>query len=403
MAVYRSKPTRRRTAGGSSPLTDRSFLVVLAGCLVAAFVIIAVVVAVAGAGGSSQSPSQSHPQSPSETSEVDAPADADAPAEADPTGDSRHVTLTFAGDCTLGTDEEFDYSTSFNAAYEDADDPSWFFADVAGVFADDDLTVVNMEGTLTTSDEREDKTYAFKGDAEYAQVLVDGDVEAASLANNHSFDYGEQSYDDTIEALEDAGIETFGYDRIAYFDVGEVKVALIGTYELDLGLDVEDEMLANIQEAQEAGAQIIAVYVHWGVEYEYVPNDTQIELAHAAVDAGATVVVGSHPHVLQGYEKYHGRYIIYSLGNFCFGGNSNPSDKDCLVFQQTFTVDGDDVADDDDIDVIACLLSSTSSTNNYQPTLAEGTDKERIEEKLEESNEAIAERSAELSGDDGTA
>lgn len=308
------------------------------------------------------------------------------------------LTLTFAGDCTLGTDENFDFDTSFNARFDSVGDPSWFFANVAGIFADDDLSIVNMEGTLTDADDRQDKTFAFKGDAEYAQVLAQGNVEAASLANNHSRDYGEQSYADTIEALEGAGIATFGYDRIDYFDVKGVKVALIGTYELAEGIGIKDEMVANIQEAQAEGAQVIAVYAHWGVEREYVPGDTQIELAHAAIDAGAHLVIGSHPHVIQGYEKYQGRYIVYSLGNFCFGGNKNPADKDCLMFQQTFTVTGSDVADDDAIDVIACSISSTSDWNNYQPTPAEGSEKERILAKVQESTAAIAERSAALQG-----
>ncbi len=306
------------------------------------------------------------------------------------------VTLSFAGDCTLGTDEYFDYSSSFNAMFEEVNDPSWFFANVSDIFENDDLTIVNMEGTLTTASERQDKTYAFKGSAEYAQVLVDGNVEAASMANNHSFDYGEESYEDTIATLEDADIKTFGYDRIAYFDIKGVKVALIGTYELDEGIGIRDEMISNIHQAQDEGAQLIAVFAHWGIEYDTVPDDTQIELAHAAVDEGADIVIGSHPHVMQGYEKYHGRYIVYSLGNFCFGGNSNPTDKDCLIFQQTFSVSGDEVATDDDIEVIPCSVSSTSDYNNYQPTPAQGTEKDRIEEKLEQSNEAIALRSQEL-------
>lgn len=346
-----------------------------------ALIAVVVVLVVFAAGAFSSAPAQ-------------APADntGGETASSDPTA----ITLTFAGDCTLGTDESFDRSTSFNARYDSVDDPSWFFSNVAGIFAADDLSIVNMEGTLTESSDRQDKTFAFKGDAEYAQVLVQGDVEAASMANNHSKDYGEQSYADTIATLEGAGISTFGYERIAYFDVKGVKVALIGTYELALGIDVEDEMTANIRAAQEAGARIIAVYAHWGVEREYVPDDVQIELAHSAIDAGAHLVIGSHPHVIQGYEKYKGRYIVYSLGNFCFGGNSDPDDKDCLMFQQTFAVAGDEVADDDAVDIIACSISSTSERNNYQPTPAEGSEKERIEAKVRESNAAIAERSAAL-------
>lgn len=318
----------------------------------------------------------------------------DASAESmqvvDQTSEPVTFTVSFAGDCTLGTDESFNQSTSFNARFDAEDDPAYFFRNVHDIFAADDLTVVNMEGTLTTSTSRQDKTFAFKGPAGYAQVLVEGDVEAASMANNHSRDYGEQSYTDTVEALKDAGIAPFGYDDIAYMDVKGVKVALVGTYELAEHEGIEESMVANIKKARDEGAQVVMVYIHWGVEKETVPNETQMKLGHAAIDAGADLVIGSHPHVIQGYEVYQGRYIVYSLGNFCFGGNSNPSDKDCMIFQQTFTVNGNDVERNDDVNIIACSISSSASSNNYQPTPAEGSEKDRIDAKIEESSDAIA-------------
>lgn len=317
-------------------------------------------------------------------------------SESAPTSTS--FTISFAGDCTLGTDSSFDPSTSFTAVYNDAGDPSYFMKNVADIFGSDDYTVVNMEGTLTESTERQDKTFAFKGPAEYTDILKSGNIEAASLANNHSHDYGDQSYNDTISALDSAGIVNFGYDRIAYAEVKGVKVALIGTYMLAEGLDIKDEMVANINAAKNEGAQVIIVFTHWGIKKETVPGADQVELGHAAIDAGATIVVGSHPHVIQGYEKYNGRYIVYSLGNFCFGGNKNPSDKDCMIFQQTFTVTGNDVATDDAINVTPCSISSSSSSNNYQPTPAEGDEAERILAKIEESNSSIASVSAEVSG-----
>lgn len=299
------------------------------------------------------------------------------------------ITLSFAGDCTLGTDENFDRSTSFNAKYDAVDDPAYFFANVADIFAADDATIVNMEGTLTDSATRADKTFAFKADPTYAEILKAGNVDAASLANNHSKDYGEKSYTDTIAAVEAVGIPTFGYDRIAYLDVKGIKVALIGTYELAEGIGIKDEMVDNIHKAKDEGAQIIVVFTHWGNERETVPDNVQMELGHAAINAGATLVVGSHPHVIQGIEDYNSHNIVYSLGNFCFGGNKNPSDKDCMIFQQTFTVQGDNVTIDS-TNVIPCSISSSSSSNNYQPTPAEGDEKERIEAKIKRSNDAIA-------------
>ena len=305
------------------------------------------------------------------------------------------VTLSFAGDCTLGTDETFDYDTSFNAAYE-AKPAKWFFANVADIFKKDSLTIVNMEGTLTEETSRADKTFAFKGKAKFAKTLSKGNVEAACLANNHSHDYGDKSYTDTIEAVEAKDIKTFGYDRIAYFDVDGVKVALIGTYVLDEGTGIISSMENNIKKAQDEGAQIIAVFTHWGTELDTVADETQMKVGHAAIDAGATLVVGGHPHVIQGYERYKDRYIVYSLGNFCFGGNANPTDMDCMIFQQTFTVEDGKVAEDDDIETIPCRVSSESSYNNYQPTPATGSEKKRIQEKIDESSEAIQKASKEM-------
>ena len=87
---------------------------------------------------------------------------------------------------------------------------------------------------------------------------------------------------------------------------------------------------------------------------------------------------------------------MYSLGNFCFDGNSNPADKDCMIFQQTFTVTGDEVARDDTVEFIACSVSSSSSSNNYQPTPAEGDEKARIDAKIQRSTDAIAQKAATL-------
>ena len=116
------------------------------------------------------------------------------------------ITVSMVGDCTLGTDEQFDKSSNFDAFYIVKKDPGYFFQGVKDVFAAYDLTVINMEGTLTESNTRQDKTYAFKGAPKYTEIMTAGNIDAANLANNHSKDYGEQSYTDTIQYLEGAGI-----------------------------------------------------------------------------------------------------------------------------------------------------------------------------------------------------
>lgn len=294
------------------------------------------------------------------------------------------ITVSAAGDCTLGTDEFFDWSDSLPAKYEEVGDPAYFFRNVQPIFAQDDLTIVNFEGTLTESEEREDKQFAFKAAPAYAEILTAGSVEAANVANNHSKDYGEQSYTDTIKALEDRGITTFGYDRLAVMDIKGVKVGLLGTYVLREGLGIKDSMIANLESLKEQGAQIIIASFHWGSEKAYEPDSTQIELAHAAIDNGADLVLGHHPHVLEGIEEYQGKNIVYSLGNFCFGGNAYPSDMNTMIFQQTFTIKDGELQQDNVKNIIPCRISSEDGYNNYQPTPAEGEQKDDILQKIEE-------------------
>lgn len=307
----------------------------------------------------------------------------------EPTAEPVSITVSMVGDCTLGTDVNFDQSTSFDAFYQMKNDPGYFFQNVKDIFTADDLTVANMEGTLTTSNDRQQKTFAFKGNPSYTEILTQGGVEATNLANNHSHDYGDQSYEDTIQYLEADGITTFGYDRTAVMDVKGIKVGLIGIYELKDGLGRQQQVIDTIREVKDQGAQVIIVSFHWGTEKSNIPDDIQKTLAHLAIDQGADLVVGHHPHVLQGIEKYQGKNIVYSLGNFCFGGNKNPSDKDTMIFQQTFTVENGKLVEDDVTNIIPCSLSSESGYNNYQPMVLEGSEKERVLQKIEEFSAAL--------------
>ena len=301
------------------------------------------------------------------------------------------LTLSVVGDCTLGTDETFDYDTSLNAYYENYG-ADYFLQNVKDIFSADDLTIANFEGTLTDSDEREDKTFAFKAPASYASILTGGSVEAVNTANNHSHDYGDQSFDDTLAALDDAGIVHFGYDETAVMDVKGIKVGLVGIYELYDHLEREQQLKDNIAKVKADGAQLIVVIFHWGNETETVPDSNQTTLGRIAIDEGADLVCGHHPHVLQGIETYKGRNIVYSLGNFCFGGNSSPSDMDTMIYQQAFTIDADGVKKDNVTNIIPCSISSAAydGYNNYQPTPAEGDEATRILGKINERSSWIS-------------
>ena len=294
------------------------------------------------------------------------------------------LTVSAAGDCTIGTDEQFDKNSNFDAFYIVKKDPAYFFQNVREILSADDLSIINMEGTLTESTDRQEKTFAFKGDPKYTQILTEGSVEAANLANNHSKDYGEQSYIDTIQYLESAGITTFGYDRTAVMEIKGVKVGLVGIYVLADGMGRQQQVIDNIQAVKNQGAQVVIVSFHWGTEKSNYPDDTQKTLAHTAIDSGADLVLGHHPHVLQGIEKYKGKNIVYSLGNFCFGGNRNPSDKDTMIFQQTFTFENGILVQDDVTNIIPCSVSSVQQYNDYQPTPLEGEEADRVLQKIQE-------------------
>ena len=327
------------------------------------------------------------------TSDTQAAASSTADSEASANGESENsdsaagtakashdtpVTLTVSvvGDCTLGTDENFDYDTSLNAYFESYG-KEYFFQNVKSIFEADDLTIANNEGTFTESYDREDKTFAFKAPASFAGIYSCSSVEAVNTANNHSHDYGEQSFQDTMDALDAEGIVHFGYDETA------------GIYELNDHLERKQQLEDNINKVKDEGAELVIVIFHWGNEKETVPDSNQTTLGRLAIDLGADLVCGHHPHVLQGVEEYKGKNIVYSLGNFCFGGNSSPSDMDTMIFQQTFTITNDGVQDDNVTNIIPCSISSASDYNNYQPTPAEGDEKTRIMEKIQERSSWI--------------
>ena len=305
---------------------------------------------------------------------------AEKKAEKEYTPTVQTVTMTAVGDCTLATDINADPNGSFKSVAESLNGDSYFFKNVAPIFSEDDLTIVNFEGTLSNQGTRQDKQFAFRGKPEYVQILTSSSVEAANLANNHSADYGDVSLSDTIKYLNEAGISNFIGTNTTIRDVNGISVGLVGIDALD---ETEAAKLENvIGSVKSLGAQLVIVSIHWGEEKATAPNDTQIELAHKAIDAGADLVLGTHPHVLQGIEKYNGKYIAYSLGNFCFGGNNNPADKDTVIYRQTFTFVDGVMQEDDNMSLIPATISGHDEYNDYQPAIAEGDRKTQIENKL---------------------
>lgn len=275
-------------------------------------------------------------------------------------------TFTFAGDCTFGCTPEI-YYAQMGFIKTVGDDYDYPFRNVRTYFEDDDLTVVNLEGPLTDVGGRVEKTYNFRGPPEYAQILTRGSVEAVSVANNHTLDYGPKGYAATLETLDRYGIPYVERDagRLITLPDG-LKVGLYGM--VYYRYPTAEELRAAFAELKEQGAQVIIFLPHWGVEYSYTPNEVQIQTAHDAIDAGANIVCGSHPHVLQSIERYNGGIIYYSLGNFSFGGNADPGDYDTALIRQTLRLDETGRVRLDDPEAVPACVSSTTGWNNYQPT-----------------------------------
>lgn len=312
-----------------------------------------------------------------------------SPAEESPapgeTCDTVTITISAAGDVTLGMHQEQDYWSSFRQAYDQAEDESYFFANVYDIFSTDDMTLVNLEGPLTLAEEaREGQVYSIKGDPEYVNILTAGSVEAVSLGNNHMLDYQQQGREDTIRAVEEAGIIYACEKTVGVYEVKGVKIGMISVNEVSQGYLVEDTIQKGIAELQEQGAGLILVSCHWGVEREYAPEDYQKILGEKCIDWGADLVIGHHPHVLEGIDEYKGKFILYSLGNFCFGANRNPEDKDTMIFQQTFTFMDGEKQENQEIRVIPCSVSSVPERNNFQPTPVVGEEKTRILNRINE-------------------
>ena len=329
------------------------------------------------------------PTDPSEPTQVTEPTGSTEP-ETNP--DVERFLLSFAGDCTfannLGAEVEWNHFTTVVGTQYD-----YPFAAVKPYFEADDLTIVNLECALTTYDPTEeemkllqlyDKSFRFRGPLEYVNILTSGSVEVASVANNHARDFAEPGWQETLSVLQNAGVgyATWGINYLMTTESG----LTVGVYANNSWV-TEEGMVSNIQKLRQKGADVVVVSLHWGEERHYAPNEKQQTLGRLAIDSGADIVFGHHPHVLQPLEFYNGGLIMYSMGNFSFGGNRNPTDKDTAIVQQEIvrTADGDIVLGE--TIVIPCRISGTTSRNDYQPTPYDPTDPgyQRVLSKLDGS------------------
>ena len=290
-------------------------------------------------------------------------------------------TLSFAGDCTLGS-EHSSYNSSGSFVKVVGNNYNYPFQNALPYFEADDFTMVNFEGVLCTNRTPATKTFRFRGPVEYAKMLTAGSIEAVNLANNHTKDYGTSGYNSTLDALKTEKVTYVENTGTATFTTA--SGLKIGMYAGQFAVDQAD-MKKDIKKLRDDGAEIIIASFHWGVEGGYRPTADQKNLAHAAIDAGADIVFGHHPHVLQPVEKYQKGIIYYSLGNFAFGGNKNPTDKDTAVIQQLIIREPDGTICLGETKLIPFRISSVTKSNDYKPTpyAVDSTDYKRAMTKLD--------------------
>nr|WP_204617195.1 CapA family protein [Desulforadius tongensis] len=297
------------------------------------------------------------------------------------------IVVTAVGDNTIGCDVNFGYDGSFNQAI-DVNGIDYPFKKVAAIFKNDDLTIANLETTLTNAVVRADKKFAFAGKPEYGGILVSGGIDAVNLANNHTMDYLQQGYADTVAVLDALGIGYFGNNIKLIKRVKGVNVGMLGYRGWWDNQRIKTQIKTDIASLKQQ-APVVIVSFHWGEERANYPNSVQKNLGRWAIDSGADLVLGHHPHVIQGIENYKGKIIVYSLANFVFGGNKNPSDKDTFIYQQEFIVTPAGEVKKGVVKIIPASVSSVPYRNNYQPVVLEGPEAKRVLNRIRSYSNAL--------------
>ncbi|MGH4123122.1 MAG: CapA family protein [Clostridium sp.] len=291
--------------------------------------------------------------------------------EKTPVAKNTEVLLSAVGDCTIGTDSKFDYATSLPAMVTNSNnDFSYYFKNVHSIFSRDDVTIANLETTFTGSNDKEEKQFNFKATSDFAKSLTLGSIEGVNLSNNHIYDYKEKGFQDTKLSLKKEKVNFFGEGSKWITKIKEQPFGFLGYRGWSLEQSFLDKLKKDILELKKTNS-VIVINFHWGNEKEYYPIDEQKKLARFAIDNGADIILGHHPHVIQGIEQYKNRIIAYSLGNFCFGGNSNPSDKRTFIFQSNLKFTNNKLTAIG-VRVIPCSISSVDYKNDYCPTPLKG-------------------------------
>lgn len=219
--------------------------------------------------------------------------------------------------------------------------PAYPWEHVADHLRKADLALVNLECAISTRGRPLAKEFTFRGHPSSLPAMVEAGVDVANLGNNHAADFGREALIDTVRHLGEAGVEPVGAGpdaaaayRHVVLERRGLRVAFLGAtrvlpYHFGAGPDLpgvasayDEVRFLDAVRAADADADVVVVSIHWGVELATRPNAIQVRVGRALVDAGADVVIGHHPHVLQPVVRYRGGVIAYSLGNFVFSSGS---------------------------------------------------------------------------------
>ena len=294
------------------------------------------------------------------------------------------VTVTFLGDCTLGGEASYRNNAQGFVHTIARNGTAYPFRNLKKLTENDDITVANLEGVLTDRKlPAMEKVFTFSGPTAYTGILKEGSVECVTLANNHSGDYGRPGTGDTEKALDQAGIAWFGTEHVAICEIHGIRIGFAGI-SITLNGNAGKRYREQMEALKNAGCEVVITVMHAGTEYDLTPNVYQKRMAKKAIAYGADLVIGHHPHVVQGYETVDGIPVVYSLGNCVFGGNMHPDDYRAAVVQADLVFDESELTEIT-LRFVPILISGRTDFNDYSPVLPDREINEQILSMMEKS------------------
>lgn len=293
--------------------------------------------------------------------------------------------MTLGGDAVLGTREAWWKKTEAFPAYVERNGAAYFFAGLEQVFATDDMTFINLECVLKDNSrgEDKDKQYRFRGLPSYTEILKAGSVEQVNIANNHYIDYGSAGKTATRAALEEAGVPYSGFESTYVWEQDGWRIGFAGCRETVYKRD-KQVIARDVAALREAGCDVIIYSCHWGKEYSAGHNALQEEMAQVCADLGVDIVVGNHPHVVQGVSTVDDTVVFWSLGNLLFGGTHDMTTFDATLARVNLRFDQQGYVGCT-VRMIPILTSSSADIglNDFRPCIAKDDDAARILAKIQ--------------------